>query len=214
MSKKGFIILLVILAVLYIASLGMGVAINSSDEADLDKLKRRAGGKIGALFEAFADRLELRGLQCNGEAVAGSFTLNFSGGGRESCELVFNPDLEDDDDYVKTELRLAPRPAGQASGGAAATPTVYLDAGFTEKEFPKSERDEARCKLEGEKLDAFRLEVRYTPSDEPKTDWSCSLEQDLPLSLTVTRGGGTLALTLVCDECGNRDTRKAALRMK
>lgn len=212
-SKKVFIIVLVILVLLYVASLGMGVAFNSDSEADLGQLERRAKGTIGSVFEAFADRLVLDGLECNGANVADVFTLDFRRADSPSCELFFNPPLEDDDEFVKTELRLAPRPVGQAQG-AAAPPKVFLFAGFTEENFPQADRDREKCFLDRDGLPAYRLELRYTPGDAPSTDWQCWLERELPLSLTVTRGGGTLAMTLVCDDCGNRDRRRLELRMK
>lgn len=212
-SKKIFVIVLVILAVLYLASLGAGIAFNRQNEVNIERLQRRAEGRTGALFEFFAERLELRTLECNGKKVADRFTLDFSGNDTDTCMLALSPKLEDDDDFRKTELRFAPLPVNP-SGGPDKPPTVYLAAGYIEENFPKADRDEGKCFLTSEPPEAFRLEVTYTPSDDPATDWGCWLQRDLPLKITVTKGGGTLKLELVCDDCGDRNHRRALLRMK
>lgn len=213
MSKKSFIIVLVLLAVLYLASLGMGVAFNRSGESDLDALQRRAGGWVGGIFESLADRLDLRRLRCNGESVADGFTLDVTSRDTHECVLVLDPGLENDDDFVKTEIRLAPRPAS-SSGETAKPPAFYLDAGFTGEQFPRRSPHTDDCTFDEEDLDAYSLRISYTPDDDPDTDWRCWLRRELPLSLTVTRGGGTLSMSLECRDCGNRAQRKVKLRMK
>lgn len=215
MSKKAFIIVLVILALLYIASLGMGVAFNSSGNVNLDGLQRRAGGAIGRAFEAFADRLDLGSLACNGQRVADGFALDVTSKDTHECVLALDPGLEDDDEFVKTEIRPAPRPASSSSGQAAQPPAVYLFANFTGDEFPQRSPHTDDCEFSEGSLDAFNLVIKYEPDDASGSDgWSCWLRRELPLSLTVTRAGGTLTMTLTCRDCGNRPQRKVALRMK
>ena len=213
MSKKGFIILLVILAVLYIASLGMGVVLNSSEEVDLDALQKRAGGWIGRQMDAFADRLDLGGLQCGGASVADGFALK-AGADENECTLDFEPGLDDDDEFVKTELRFTPL-STQEREKAGQPPTVYVNGCLPEDDDAVSSgADDAESEPVVETLRPYRLQVTYVPKGESADDPPCWLKRELPLSLTVTRGGGTLTLTLVCTNCGDGASREAKLRLK
>lgn len=212
-SKTKFIVLMVILVLLYIASLGMGVMLNSSGDVTLDGLQRRAEGVVGSALEAFADRLDLRRLKCSGESVASGFALDVTSRDTDECVLRLDPGLDDDDEFVKTEIRLAPAPVA-SSGQTAKPPAVFLFANFAGEEFPQRSPHTDDCKFSEADLDPYNLVIRYEPNDASDTEWSCWLRRELPLSLTVTRAGGTLSMSLGCRDCGNRSQRKVALRMK
>ena len=193
-SKKVFFIVLGVIAVLYFATLGTGVWLNEAGSGGQPKNPSAATdqwvGALGPILSAFAPALDLSGLECDGQPVGRVFKLQVEGNGRSDCEIAIPAA---DEDYRKTELSTVGSQVG-----------IYVRGQFDPNRFDKKNKA-ANCFLDHERLpDGLRLEARYEPNDSDGGDgWECWLVQEpgKPLAITALGDGGTLRLTLRCDDC-------------
>lgn len=191
--------------VLYAVALGVGLTLNGRSEGPgLGEIGDGWQGALGKLGEWFAPRLELGPpIDCNGQPVDRLFTLTAA---NDACVLRFSG--SDDVDYRKGELALVRTPATAALG-------MYVRGRFEERYFPRAERDDATCLVDDDRLQPFRLEIRYEPNDSDGDDtWACWLVHDLaqPFTLTVLKDGGDLSLR--CVGCDAGEGREVLLRMR
>jgi len=177
------ILLIVGVAVLYIAALTLGIKREDSGDPNSDPKEQPGIDTLGKLTIPFAPRYQTRDLRCNGRLLARGPKLSAD---QTVCKIDIDPRLPDDDDYRVLMLEVAPEPSD-------ATFAAYIRAVYKEKDNPRAKRDPDKCPFssELEKIqNDFRLEISYPESLEPEDDeWDCWLKQvnGLPLRITVMR---------------------------
>jgi hypothetical protein len=215
--KKIFFIVLAVIVVLYFASLGTGIWLNQGGDGgqpkDLSAVTDQWVSGLGPALSAFAPALDLSGLRCDDQPVNRIFQLRVSGLGQQGCAIRIP--VDPDEDYRKTELSTVGSEVG-----------VYVRALFERDRFDPKDKAE-NCYLDDQRLpDGLRLEVRYEPNESSDEGmWKCWLAQEpgKPVTITAMKDGGTLHLTMRCDNCKDgpgckkpcKDaTHRVRLRMK
>ncbi len=222
--KKVFFIVLAIFAVLYFTSLGTGIWLNAGDDPNNpSQATDKWVGSLGPMLSIFAPALDLTGLECRGNPVNEEFTLVYkpdaaNGGNARTCDITIPPD--GDKDYRKAKLIIE-----------QASVDVYVRAKFEKKRFKPQKREDnclldattvlpesirkftpikhGEKELKTDELPGGpRLEVWYPPPPPPEEDkdpkmWECWLKKEPkePVPITAFAEGGTLMLTVVCDDC-------------
>jgi hypothetical protein len=206
------ILLLVVVILLFIAALVTGIYMNGKGNggSPTDAIKRDWLKALGGLSALFAPKIVLAPLHCtelpkpgqpavglSQQRVDGPFELTEA---HPTCAIDIPKDAKHD--YRHAELKVS---------GTGTLATVYVRAQFSADDFPKANRDMKKCFLDGEPLDAFRLELRYA-AGAADNSWECWLKQDPneAISVTVLQDGGRLTLT--CNGCKS-DSQKI-IRMK
>lgn len=198
MRKKTFFVILIVLGVLYLLSLGVGVF--KGPEEDQAKSARSASGNpaLGAidwLLSPFAPSLLLGNARCNGQAVAGDFTLAAGAG----CTITLaNPNK----DYRRGSLHVET---------ANVDLLVFEPAGDRVPASPLSCARQAR-------RGRLTLCIAYAPNDSPKASPNVRVDGNWArpprrgdFTVSVQRGGG--ALHLACAGCRAPD-RTLKLRLE
>ncbi len=196
--KKLFFVLLAVIGVLCFASLGTGIWANQMSGDDQPRSLSAATdqwvGALGPALSAFAPAFNFSGLHCNGQRVDKIFKLELSGRGERQCAIGIPP--APDHDYRRAELRTLGSDIG-----------IYVHAVFERDRFDPKDRAD-NCVLDDHRLpDGLRLEVRYEPNDSGSSGnddtWECWLVEEpaKPVAIVALKDGGTLRLTLRCDDC-------------
>lgn len=177
------ILLIVGVAVLYIAALTLGIKREHSGDPNSDPKEQPSIDTLGELTIPFAPRYQTRDLRCNGRLLARGPKLSAD---QTVCKIDIDPRLPDDDDYRVLMLEVAPEPSD-------ATFTAYIRAFYEDKEDARPKRNPKECPLETEleKIpNDLRLEISYPESRKKKDDEvECWLRQvnGFPLRITVMR---------------------------
>lgn len=189
--KKVIIVCFVLVAVLYVVSLGVGFGSNTKEDP-------LSGGKSGSwtrlldnLLGPFAPHLDVARLTCGGQPAGQLFSLTQA---RGSCSIEIPP--AEGKKYRKGTL--------QFTGGA--TPRIYVHS------------DKDHCKVRtGEIGPGLALKVTYINKGESLEDPNCWLEHSdpaEPLRVVALEGGGTLTLERQCNGCDARDPKAVSLRLQ
>lgn len=189
MSKKALFIVLGVLACLYFAALGTGIAVNDSGGGKSDNpsdMADRWVGKLKGLLPSGASALT-QADQCNGQAMIGRFRLAKQ---RPSCAIGIG--LPRGEDSASVSLKLV------EVNGSPATVGAYIKATFDEQQFPDIRSDKS-CSPKTPPVNS--LVVTYAPNKGSSGDYECYIKKDPgeAVDITVTDGGGNL--TLACERC-------------
>ncbi len=191
--NKVIFILLVISAVLYFITLGMGVKLNKDDTPTSAQIKDSWVKSMDGLLSHFGPSLNLKGLYCEQQPVARIFTLTSE---REKCEISIPRDP--DEKYRKGNLRV-------------------FDTGV--KVYLRSDAEErAPDCLNDDQIDSG-LNIEYFPAGKPDEKsqvtpicW-LAVESEDPIRMIrvmVMQTGGVLRL--ICTIC--KDRTQFSLRLK
>jgi hypothetical protein len=207
--RTKLILLIVVVGLLFVATLIMGVFTNDAGNGGLDDLKSSWVKGFGGLSARFAPPIELAKLRCKEtpkqpigsvfeQRVDRPFELTEA---HPACEIEIPGDRTRE--YRRAELKVI-----------GTTATVYLRAQFQEKYFRINERDKTKCFFDHEPRDAFRMEMRPVGGDADDGTWECWLKQkpNEPISLTALREGARFVLT--CVGCKSEGQRVIRMKME
>ena len=184
MTKKQKIVIIcivVLLLALYIVTVVLAVNQDDSEpSAGSDEATPDWTSSVDSLFSAFAERVDLTGVTCNGSSVSSEFTISSN----SSCTMTFSDsNLPGDEDFWKVSVE-----------NLSSTATVYTKFNTTDECSGLSSTPSA----------SPRIELEFSDSNSSSDGSTCWLEQDDTTSFTVTESGSTLTIT--CTGCSSSST--------
>jgi hypothetical protein len=171
------ILMIVGVAILYIATLTLGLMREDSGDASSDPKEEPGIEMLGKLTMPFAPRYDTRYLRCHGRLLARGPKLSAD---QTDCNIEINPFYPEDEEYRVILLEVEPEPADPSFA-------AYVRAIYKEEDNPLAKRDPASCRLASEMGDdEFRLEIAYKEDTDPEDDeWLCWLKQEIRLPLRI-----------------------------
>ncbi|MEM7077161.1 MAG: hypothetical protein AAF513_00910 [Pseudomonadota bacterium] len=198
MSKKTFVVLLILLGLLFLGSsvyVGVRVDDGSSDPARLqDGLVENLDGLLGA----FATRMPATQIaqgRCNNKPVNVAFTLAGTGRNPASCKVNLPRDSEHD--YRKVAVKLV----------GSQDIALVVAAEYEESDLPRRENGDCATRVA-----ARRYVLVIDRSKTINADYTCYQQVETEAEFSILEGGGRIDLELKCGACNNNQRTSVRLQ--